>query len=87
MAIVHGISYLQQKKLGHISIYSDSKIAIKRVQAKKAKTAFQRSPQTELLFERIQKAEQWLKNHRYQNSILKWDTENWGEIPADFGRK
>ena len=22
-----------------------------------------------------------------RNPLLKWDTENWGEIPADFGRK
>ena len=26
-------------------------------------------------------------NYVYANAIIKWDTEKWGEIPADFGRK
>ena len=35
--------------------------------------------------EAIQK---WLKdNQPISNDILKWETELWGEIPADFGRK
>ena len=25
--------------------------------------------------------------HNYQNPIVKWDTQKWGEVPADFGRK
>ncbi|MDP4290812.1 MAG: ribonuclease H, partial [Bacteroidota bacterium] len=29
----------------------------------------------------------WLKNNTYSNPLLKWETERWGEIPADFGRK
>ena len=31
--------------------------------------------------------EEWLKNNSWDNALLKWETENWGEIPADFGRK
>ena len=26
-------------------------------------------------------------NGTYRNPVLKWDTDRWGEIPADFGRK
>ena len=33
------------------------------------------------------RAEAWLKAHRVTNPILKWETDQWGEIPADFGRK
>jgi hypothetical protein len=29
----------------------------------------------------------WLESNDYTNAILKWDTQAWGEIPADFGRK
>ena len=29
----------------------------------------------------------WLKENNYSIVIKKWDTKNWGEIPADFGRK
>jgi ribonuclease HI len=39
------------------------------------------------LFDLIYRAEKWLENNPYKNPILKWETEVWGEIPADFGRK
>jgi len=29
----------------------------------------------------------WLKENKYKNPIIKWETKSWGEIPADFGRK
>jgi hypothetical protein len=45
------------------------------------------TPKTQQLFEVIKRAEIWLENNTWQNELLKWDTENWGEIPADFGRK
>jgi ribonuclease HI len=35
----------------------------------------------------ISRAESWLEKNSYKNPILKWETESWGEIPADFGRK
>lgn len=35
----------------------------------------------------IARAEAWLATHTVMNPILKWNTEEWGEIPADFGRK
>ena len=31
--------------------------------------------------------EKWLQENTYTTRILKWKTEEWGEIPADFGRK
>ncbi|MBL8103913.1 MAG: hypothetical protein JNM02_15390, partial [Anaerolineales bacterium] len=41
----------------------------------------------EELFELIDRAEEWLKNNIYANKLLKWETQIWGENPADFGRK
>jgi ribonuclease HI len=35
----------------------------------------------------VERALTWLKSHDYPNQILKWPTEAWGEIPADYGRK
>jgi len=35
----------------------------------------------------MDRAVDWLKNNKYSNPLLKWETERWGEIPADFGRK
>ena len=43
--------------------------------------------QIEELFKIIERAENWLKTHTYSTPILKWETERWGEVPADFGRK
>ncbi|MDY5288795.1 MAG: ribonuclease H, partial [Prevotella sp.] len=28
-----------------------------------------------------------LRENSYCNPVIKWPTESWGEIPADFGRK
>jgi ribonuclease HI len=39
------------------------------------------------VFELIKRAEEWLSTNSYVNHILKWETEQWGENPADFGRK
>jgi ribonuclease HI len=39
------------------------------------------------IFELLQRAEQWLKDNKYNNKVLKWETKAWGENPADFGRK
>jgi hypothetical protein len=39
------------------------------------------------LFEIVGRAERWLQTHTWKNALLKWNTAEWGEIPADFGRK
>ena len=87
LAIVHALALLKQKNLPNMPIYSDSRTAQIWVQKKKCKTTLERTPQTEKLFDIIARAERWLQTNTYTNPILKWDTDNWGEIPADFGRK
>jgi ribonuclease HI len=57
------------------------------VRAQRCKTRLVRGRQNAELFEQIAWAEGWLAGRRYANKILKWETEAWGEIPADFGRK
>lgn len=86
LALVHGISYLQKNNL-NLPIYSDSKIAIGWVMKKECKSKLPESPKTKDLYELVRRAENWLKNNAIKVPILKWDTKNWGEIPADFGRK
>lgn len=86
LALVHGLALLKQKNLS-IPIYTDSKTAMAWVRKKKAKTELERCPRNEYLFELIARAEKWLTENEYSTEILKWHTEVWGEIPADFGRK
>ena len=68
-------------------VYSDSRNAINWVRGKKCKTQLLPNTRNAKLFERIERAEEWLHANVYPNKILKWDTKNWGEIPADYGRK
>lgn len=86
LAIVHGLALLKQKGLD-MPIYSDSKIAISWVKQKVCKTKLPRTAETEELFRLIARAEKWLKENKYTTRILKWETKEWGEVPADFGRK
>ncbi|MBE2911203.1 viroplasmin family protein [Anoxybacillus flavithermus] len=86
LAIVHGLAWLQ-KQNKNWPIYSDSATAIKWVKEKKANTTLARTAETERVWQLIERAEAWLRTHHYTNEIIKWETEQWGEIKADFGRK
>lgn len=86
LAIVHALALLKQKG-SRMPIYSDSRNAILWVKQRCCKTKLPRTAKTEELFQLIDRAEKWLRNNSYQNPIVKWDTSQWGEIPADFGRK
>lgn len=86
LAIVHGLALLKQKGLS-MPIYSDSRTAISWIKNKKCKTLLTRNSKTEELFKTIERAEKWLKENKYSTQIIKWETKEWGEIPADFGRK
>lgn len=86
LALVHGLALLQQKG-SNLPIYSDSRNAILWVKKKKCKTLLERTPLNEPIFDLIERAEKWLDTHAYTTPILKWETSEWGEIPADFGRK
>jgi ribonuclease HI len=86
LAIVHALAFCQQKGLT-LPIYSDSYNAILWVSQKKCNTRLARDGSNEELFALIERAERWLQQNEYENEVLKWETEAWGEIPADYGRK
>ena len=86
LALVHALSYFKTKGIDE-PIYSDSVNAMSWVKKKKCRTKLGRNDCNIRIFELVDKAEYWLENNTYTNKILKWDTANWGEIPADFGRK
>jgi len=86
LALVHGLALLKQKG-SLIPIYTDSITAIAWVRAKKAKTKLEKNAENAVLFDMIQRAEKWLAENKYSTQINKWETDVWGEIPADFGRK
>lgn len=87
LAIVHGLQWLKEKNKLETPIYSDSMTAMKWVKNKKAQSTLKRDKETEYIWSLVEKAETWLKDNDYSNPILKWETEKWGEIKADYGRK
>lgn len=86
LAIVHGLALMKQKGIS-MPIYSDSKTAQAWVRNRKAKTTLERTPQTTEALDLVARAEAWLRQNPVSVPIEKWNTEEWGEIPADFGRK
>jgi ribonuclease HI len=86
LAIVHGLALLKQKGSG-LPIYSDSVNAQLWVKQKMCRTKLLKNRRSEELFGYIARAEKWLRENSYSTTVLKWETDKWGEIPADFGRK
>ena len=87
LAIVHALALMEKQGIKDKVIYSDSYNAILWVKKKKCKTTLTRNSATEQLYQIIARAEQWLMTHNVTTPIIKWETKQWGEIPADFGRK
>jgi len=87
LAIVRGLMWLMKNEK-HIPIYSDSENAIAWVYTGECKTKLKHTAKNAPIFVMIHSAENWLaENELRDNAVLKWDTEPWGECPADFGRK
>ena len=87
LAIVHALALMEKQGITNKVIYSDSYNAILWVNKKHCKTTLERNSKTEQLYQVIARAEQWLRTHEVTTPIIKWETKQWGEIPADFGRK
>jgi ribonuclease HI len=87
LAIVHALAYLSKLNKPDTTIYSDSITAISWVRNKRTKTNLIKTKKNEILFTLIDRAINWLNTNTYMNPIIKWETEEWGENPADFGRK
>lgn len=86
LAIVHALAWLEQNGLDE-PVYSDSRTAIAWVRKGRCGTEHQ-LPAGNRLADLVARAETWLAAHPAAvERVRKWDTETWGEIPADFGRK
>lgn len=86
LALVHGLAQLKKMK-SDLPIYSDSKIAISWIKQKTCKTKLARTDNNAQLHALIKRGEEWLRTNTWSTPIYKWETKEWGEIPADFGRK
>ena len=83
----HAVSISLEKNGVKYTIYSDSRNAMLWIANKKCKTKLERTGRNDEVFNLIERAERWLSTHSFRTKIVKWETKDWGEIPADFGRK
>jgi ribonuclease HI len=86
LAIVEALKYIAKTNT-HNTIYSDSQVAIGWVRNKTCNTSLERTEATKDILAMAEDAVKWLRENRYSCHIQKWKTEEWGEIPADYGRK
>ena len=80
------MALLKQKGFD-MPIYSETLNSSNWRKQKKSHTNLPGEANSEGLFRLIDRAEKWLRENTYTTRILKWETKQWGEIPADFGRK
>ena len=86
-ALIHALALCARKGRPDIPIYSDSVTAQSWLRHRKVKTTLTPTPENEPIRSILARAIAWMDTHPVQNPIIKWNTDEWGEIPADFGRK
>lgn len=86
LALVHAMALMAKTGEYH-NIYSDSVTAMSWVRRRQIKTKLKQTPRNARIFELLARASVWVNTHQFPGKIMKWQTERWGEIPADYGRK
>lgn len=86
LALVHAMALMAKKGEWH-NIYSDSKTAMSWWRNRRIKTRLQQTERNSKIFELLARASVWVNTHHFPGRVMKWQTERWGEIPADYGRK
>lgn len=86
LALVHALALQYQRGESH-TIYSDSATGMTWLKNKRIKTTLKRTERNGKVFELMERGLNWISTHHWDTKVLKWQTDLWGEIPADFGRK
>ena len=91
LGIVHGLGFVKKESKMHGknygTVYTDSEIAMAWVKLKSAAGTKFNTGKYPVLAQRIWKCEMFLVETKNIPSYAKWETKEWGEIPADFGNK
>ncbi len=88
VGMIHLAAMLAAKGDFTTPIYTDSRNTFAWLRRGHSKTTLERNRRTAPALDLLARADAWLAaNGPIRNPILKWNTELWGEIPADFGRK
>lgn len=88
LALVHALALLDRRGDTTTPVYADSLTSLAWLRDKGCKTKIPLTHVNAGTFELIRRADNWVRSHPgIPNPVLKWKTSEWGEIPADFGRK
>lgn len=97
LAVVHAIALIKQNGMTK-TVYTDSVTAISWVVNKGTNSSLERNEFTEQSIDMSKRAVAFLNTVNIEKpnqivnlvggvKLMKWMTQSWGEIPADFGRK
>ena len=87
LALVHALALLDKQGDHSTPVYSDSRTAQSWLRRRGHKSTLAHTPANARIFELLARADAWVQSHAILNPVIKWNTDDWGEIPADFGRK
>lgn len=87
LALIHALALCAQKGEQHRVIYSDSRTGLSWLRRRGSNTRILPTAENRKVRELLTRADHWIQTNPIANPIRKWPTEEWGEIPADFGRK
>ncbi len=87
LALIHALALLDKQGDRTTPVYSDSRTALSWLRRRRANTTLAPGPDNQVIFALLDRANRWIATHSPANPVLKWQTDVWGEIPADFGRK
>lgn len=86
LAVCHALALCTKRGL-ETPVYTDSQTAIAWIRNRKCGTGLARNAANQSAFELVARAEKWLTTHTWRNPVLQWNTKDWGQIPANYGRK
>lgn len=87
LALIHALAFLKKTANTHTVVYSDSRTALSWLRNRGHKSKLAPTAANAKIMEMLRRADAWIQSNPVYNPVLKWDTDNWGEILADFGRK
>ncbi len=87
LALLRWMKWLIDNKKHTWTIYSDSRTAMAWVRKGKHNSMLSRTNNNIELKHALEQWELWFHKVKPDINIVKWNTKEWWEIPADFGRK
>ena len=88
LALIHVLALLKKNGDTRTPVYTDSKTALSWLRRGRSNTTIVPNERNGRTIDLLRRADAWLAaNKPLTTRVLKWNTEEWGEIPADFGRK